>query len=72
MRTISPEQRLVFLAKAHQQKAEDEASASNPLSQLLVEDDDAKEGRRKRKADRGRISLQVPNKGEVSTASTAT
>ncbi|MCI59808.1 hypothetical protein A2U01_0081063, partial [Trifolium medium] len=48
MRTISPEERLAFLAKARQQKAEAAASAINPLSQLLVEDDAAKEGRRKR------------------------
>ncbi|MCI35628.1 hypothetical protein A2U01_0056849, partial [Trifolium medium] len=68
MRTITNEQRLQFLAKARQKKSAPEAVVTDPLSQLAVEDEAAKGGKRKRKAETGRVTVPIPNKGEVSTA----
>ncbi|MCI43842.1 hypothetical protein A2U01_0065080, partial [Trifolium medium] len=48
MRIITNEQRLQFLAKARQKKSAPEA---------------AKGGKRKRKAETGRVTVPIPNKG---------
>ncbi|MCH97723.1 hypothetical protein A2U01_0018719, partial [Trifolium medium] len=42
------------------------AAVIDPLSQLLVDDEETKGGKRKRKTETGRITLPVPNKGEAS------
>ncbi|MCI00790.1 hypothetical protein A2U01_0021812, partial [Trifolium medium] len=67
MRTITNEERLAFLAKARQQKSEPETVVGDPLTQLLVEDEASKGGKRKRKTETGRITMPIPNKGEAST-----
>ncbi|MCH79874.1 hypothetical protein A2U01_0000635 [Trifolium medium] len=68
MRTISNEDRLRFLAKARQHKSQTEAEKVDPLSQLLVEDEAAKGGKRKKRTETGRITMSIPNKGEASAA----
>ncbi|CAJ2638306.1 unnamed protein product [Trifolium pratense] len=61
MRTISNEERLAFLAKARQQKANPAAGVTDPLKQLQVEEAGVKEGRSKKKHD-GRIPVEIPGK----------
>ncbi|PNX59991.1 hypothetical protein L195_g051700, partial [Trifolium pratense] len=61
MRTISNEERLAFLAKARQQKANPVVAVSDPLKQLQVEEAVTKEGRSKKKHD-GRIRVEIPGK----------
>ncbi|PNX68436.1 hypothetical protein L195_g056167, partial [Trifolium pratense] len=61
MRTISNEERLAFLAKARQQKANPAVAVSDPLKQLQVEEAVTKEGRSKKKHD-GRIRVEIPGK----------
>ncbi|MCH80224.1 hypothetical protein A2U01_0000989 [Trifolium medium] len=68
MRTISNEDRLKFLARTRQKKNEPEAAVIDPLSQLLVEDEAIKGGKRKRKNEMRRIYVHVPTKGEASAA----
>ncbi|MCI95545.1 hypothetical protein A2U01_0116843, partial [Trifolium medium] len=51
MRTISNEERLAFLAKARQQKSKPVAEKIDPHSQLVVEDEAAKGGKRKKKSE---------------------
>ncbi|MCI59506.1 hypothetical protein A2U01_0080761, partial [Trifolium medium] len=64
----TPEDRLKFLAKARQQKTEPAAKKPDPLTQLIVEDETTKGGKRKKKAETGRISMAIPRKGDASTA----
>ncbi|CAJ2665140.1 unnamed protein product [Trifolium pratense] len=61
MRTISNEERLAFLAKARQQKANPAAGVTDPLKQLQVEEAGVKEGRSKKRHD-GRIPVEIPGK----------
>ncbi|PNX56830.1 hypothetical protein L195_g058398, partial [Trifolium pratense] len=61
MRTISNEERLAFLAKARQQKANPAVAVIDPLKQLQVEEAVIKEGRSKKKHD-GRIRVEIPGK----------
>ncbi|MCI49815.1 hypothetical protein A2U01_0071059, partial [Trifolium medium] len=71
MRTISNEDRLKFLAKARQKKTELAVETPDPLSQLAVEEETTK-GKRKKRAETGRLSSPVPNKGESSAAGGST
>ncbi|PNX68527.1 hypothetical protein L195_g064020, partial [Trifolium pratense] len=61
MRTISDEERLAFLAKSRQQRANPIVVVDDPLKQLQVEEAVSKEGRSKKKHD-GRISIAIPRK----------
>ncbi|PNX63279.1 hypothetical protein L195_g061547, partial [Trifolium pratense] len=61
MRTISNEERLAFLAKARQQKANPAVAVVDPLKQLQVEEAAAKEGRSKKKHE-GRIRVEIPGR----------
>ncbi|MCI64906.1 hypothetical protein A2U01_0086164, partial [Trifolium medium] len=45
---------------SRQQKLELATSPSDPLSQLMVEDETSKGGKRKKKTETGRISMEVP------------
>ncbi|PNX61239.1 hypothetical protein L195_g060571, partial [Trifolium pratense] len=58
---ISNEERLAFLAKARQQKANPAVAVDDPLKQLQVEEAVSKEGRSKKKHD-GRIHIAIPGK----------
>ncbi|PNX60009.1 hypothetical protein L195_g059972, partial [Trifolium pratense] len=69
MRTISNEERLVFLAKARQQKANPVVVVNDPLKQLQVEEVVSKEGRSKKKHD-GRIHVAIPRKPAAGVAET--
>ncbi|CAJ2679794.1 unnamed protein product [Trifolium pratense] len=69
MRTISNEERLTFLAKARQQKANPVVAVNDPLKQLQVEEAVTKEGRSKKKHD-GRISVAIPRKPAAGVAET--
>ncbi|MCI88857.1 hypothetical protein A2U01_0110145, partial [Trifolium medium] len=62
----SNEERLAFLAKARQQKSQPVAKKIDLLSQIVVEDEAAKGGKRKKKPEVGHITLPIPNKGESS------
>ncbi|MCI51466.1 hypothetical protein A2U01_0072710, partial [Trifolium medium] len=64
----TPEDRLKFLAKARQQKTEPAAEKPDPLTQLIVEDKTTKGGKRNKKAEAGRISMAIPNKGDAYAA----
>ncbi|CAJ2634804.1 unnamed protein product [Trifolium pratense] len=61
MRTISNEERLAFLAKARQQRANPVVEVTDPLTKLQVEEAAMKEGRSKKKHE-GRIRVEIPGK----------
>ncbi|MCI62194.1 hypothetical protein A2U01_0083451, partial [Trifolium medium] len=61
MRTISNEERLAFLAKARQQRANHVVAVTDPLKKLQVEEAAMKEGRSKKKHE-GRIRVEIPGK----------
>ncbi|MCI60124.1 hypothetical protein A2U01_0081379, partial [Trifolium medium] len=65
--TVSREDRLKYLAKIRQQKAEMPEDNIDHLSQLAIEGEGAK-GKRKKKTDPTRINISIPHKGDSSVA----
>ncbi|MCI77138.1 hypothetical protein A2U01_0098408, partial [Trifolium medium] len=51
-----------FLARSRQAKLETASNQPDPLSQLVVEDETFKGGKRNKKTETGRISMEVPGK----------
>ncbi|MCI25627.1 hypothetical protein A2U01_0046818, partial [Trifolium medium] len=70
MRTITPEERRKFLAKARQQKTNPAPGQPEPLSQLVVEDEASRGGKRKKKIETRRVSMAIPGKDGASTTTT--
>ncbi|MCI48663.1 hypothetical protein A2U01_0069906, partial [Trifolium medium] len=68
MRTVSNEDRLRFLAKAREKKAQPAEATVDPLSQLVVEEEGNKGVKRKKRSKLGRITIPLPNKGETAAA----
>ncbi|MCI96184.1 hypothetical protein A2U01_0117484, partial [Trifolium medium] len=60
MRTVSNEDRLKFLAWARQIKSQLEDTTVEPLTQLVVEDEGVKGGKRKKRNETGRITVPAP------------
>ncbi|MCI95043.1 hypothetical protein A2U01_0116341, partial [Trifolium medium] len=54
--------------RARQQKLESDINKPDPLTQLIVEDETTKGGKRKKRTETGRISLEVPGKEGASNA----
>ncbi|MCI63542.1 hypothetical protein A2U01_0084799, partial [Trifolium medium] len=70
MRTITPEERRKFLARTRQQKTDPALDQPEPLSQLVVEDETSKGGKRKKKIETWRVSMAIPGKDGASNATT--